>query len=229
MSPLDPFYFKQFRKTDPRRLAFTAYARCAEMIARMTFSAHQLPDLNFGDPAEPVPEFASEETAVTKDQMRLLIESVRATEDLGGAMTEIGAYRGATMAALAVRTSRTYYAVDPYIGYGGAEGDRLAMEERMKVLGNVQHLRSTSGQAVQLLKETPLSFVFVDAVHDYVNARFDGVSWGRLLCSQGLLAFHDTDSLIFPGVQRVVWKLANSGGKFQMVGHVKGLVVLRKC
>ncbi|HAO78235.1 MAG TPA: hypothetical protein DCQ92_04500 [Verrucomicrobia subdivision 3 bacterium] len=228
MSPQDPFYFKRFHKLDLRRLGYTVYVRGAEVISRMCFLRYQIRELAVDGGVQECPDFAFDETAVTKTQMQLLIDSVQATEAFGGAVVEVGAFRGVTTAILAERTSRKYFAVDPYIGYGGAETDMVAMLKRIQRLNNVQHLRLTSGEAIQQVRVTPLSFVFVDAVHDYVNAHFDGVSWGKLICPQGMLAFHDTDSRHFPGVQRVVWNLLKKKDDYELFGHVHGLVVLRK-
>lgn len=231
MTPLDPFYFKRFHKLDPRRLGFTAYARGAEIVSRVRFSHYQIAELAVDGRIRKGLEFAREDTAVTNTQMQLLINSIQETEFIGGLAVEVGAFRGVTTAVLAARTKRKVLAVDPYIGYGGAESDRIAMLKRIQPLRNVQHLRLTSGQAIQQITVSPLapvSFVFVDAVHDYVNARFDAVSWGRLVCPRGMIAFHDTDSRQFPGVQRVVWNLLRLKGFYELFGHVGGLVVLRK-
>lgn len=227
-SPQDPFYFKQFNKLDPRRIGFTVYARCAEIISRLRFSHYRIPELGVAGDLPRCPDFAYNETAVTKAQMRLLIAAIQLTENLGGAVVEVGAFRGVTTAILAEQTARKYFAVDPYIGYGGAETDRVGMLKRIERFKNVQHLRLTSGEALLEIGGTQLSFVFVDAVHDYVNARFDGVSWGRLICPRGVIAFHDADARQFPGVQRVVWNLLREKDNYELFGHVHGLVMLRK-
>ena len=227
--PLDPFLFKKYSKLNPRRLIFTAYARYEEKLSRFNFERYQIPEAlppHFERSLEL--RYAVNETAVTEEQMRLLIAALAATEQLGGAVVEVGAYRGATTAVLAPQTSRKYLAVDPYSGYGGAESDCEAMLKRTAGIANVEHLRFTSGEAVALIREQSISFVFVDAVHDFVNARFDSVSWGGVLMDNGLIAFHDTDSVQFAGVQRAVKELLVLSGSFYLFGHVSGLVILQK-
>lgn len=231
VTPEDPFQFKRFHKANPIRLLFTARARLQEFIARRKFASFSLPvvvpDLNI----VPVTSYCETDTAVTPAQMRVLQKSVLATEALRGVAIEIGAYRGVTTAILAGQTSRSYFAVDPYMGYGGAEFDLGLMKQRVALLQNVRHLRMTSGEARgrHELWRDGASFIFVDAVHDYMNARFDGHVWGDLLNSGGLIAFHDTDSKGFAGVQRAVWELLNQPfSPYKLFAHVDGLAVLQK-
>ena len=227
MSPPDPFYFKRFSKLDPRRIGFALYTRVAEIHSRTRFGHYKVARLETSN-SDVRLDLPVGETAVTKAQMRMLITSIRKTEDICGAIVEVGVFRGVTTAALAEQTKRRYFAVDPYIGYGGTEDDQVAMLNRIQHLKNVRHLRLTSGDAIQAIRGTPLSFVFVDAVHDYVNVRFDGVSWGKSICPHGMIAFHDTDSYRFPGVQRVVWNLIQVKSDYELFGHINGLAVLRK-
>jgi hypothetical protein len=120
-------------------------------------------------------------------------------------------------------------AIDPYIGYGGAEADRDLFKARVSGFRNMNHLQMTSGEAARSGRVVEASLVFIDAVHDYANALFDGWTWGGKLVSGGLLAFHDTDSLSFAGVQKAVWDLLHlPGGTFSLFLHVNGLVVLKR-
>lgn len=230
-TPKDPFALKSLSKFGPNRLIFTLHARLQETQASLLFKTYRIPDKE----AIITPKFELssvvdfEDTAVTKDHMKILLCSIRDTEKFAEPAVEIGAYRGVTSRVLASSTSRNYIVVDPYIGYGGAENDLLKMRERTKSLSNVMHLKMTSGDAYRQSIKQKLSFIFVDAVHDYVNARFDGLAWSNLLVPGGLIAFHDTDSKIFPGVQRFVWELLNkSQNRFRLHYHEKGIVVLEK-
>ena len=231
MRPQDPFEFKRLQKTNPVRLLFTIRARFQEFIARLKFTSFSLPVVAPDLGALSVASYCEADTAVTPPQMRVLLQSVLVTVDLKGAAIEIGAYRGVTTAILAGQTARSYFAVDPYMGYGGAESDLELMKQRVAPLKNVRHLRMTSGEARSQhdLWVDGASFIFVDAVHDYVNARFDGHVWGGLLNSGGLMAFHDTDSKAFAGVQRAVWELLNqASGPYKLFAHVNGLVVVQR-
>ncbi len=229
MSPKDPFIFKQHSKLHPRRLIFTAWARLAESAAKRRFASFKIPELA---PSEVTPTggvYDEDSTAVTSSQMDVLVHGLKCTEDVPGPAVEIGAYRGVTTFILASRTQRDYVAVDPYIGYGGAESDCQMMKQRVSQLKNVRHLRMTSGEAARLGHVEQISFVFVDAVHDYVNARFDGFTWGNKLSLGGLIAFHDTDSIGFAGVQRAVWEMLNHKSRYwSLFAHVNGLVVLKR-
>lgn len=229
MNPVDPFSFKRLSKLDPRRLWFTAKARLGEKQALRNFSSFQIP-LQLPEGELPhVPCYEMADTAVTSPQMQILLVSIQQTEHLAASLVEIGAYRGVTTSLLAASTSRDYVAVDPYIGYGGAAGDFQIMQKRITGLTHVRHLRMTSGQAADGGHVSQASFVFVDAVHDYVNALFDGSVWGRKLLRGGLLAFHDTDCPGFAGVQRAVWELLQQPKpEYTLFAHVDGLIVLKK-
>lgn len=223
--PLDPFSVKKYSKVHPLRLAYTAYARSKEFVARAMFQRYALPDR----PLEGVTSETSpgEDTAVTAYQAAHLLACLRETEHLiGTAIVEVGAYRGVITEMLARNTKRKVYAVDPYIGYGGTSPDREAMVNRTRGLQNVVPVRATSGEAVREWNAEGLSLVFIDAVHDYVNTRFDSRSWGRLLVPGGLLAFHDVDNKAFAGTRKAAFECLQEG--FTLHTHVYDLAVFRK-
>lgn len=229
MNLVDPFSYKQFSKLNPTRIWFTLKARFKERSSSKAFSKFELPFvLPYSVPPE-IADYDVGDTAVTPHQMQVLLVAIRQTESLAGSCVEIGGYRGVTTSILAAQTTREYLVVDPYFGYGGAESDYHCMIGRVTDLANVRHLLLTSGQASAEIQLQTLTFVFVDAVHDYVNALFDGHTWGEKLMSGGLIAFHDTDNLGFAGVQRAVWEiLHHSPTKYTLFAHVDGLVVLQR-
>lgn len=229
MTPADPFSFKRHSKLNPGRLWFTIKARLAEKLALRNFEKYHIPLRSQAVEMPDVPAYVTEDTAVTPPQMQVLVQAVKETEHLDASRVEIGVYRGVTAAILAAQTKRDYAAVDPYIGYGGAESDFEKMRQRTGFLPHLRHLRMTSGGAASASHVERASLVFIDAVHDYVNASFDGHVWGRKLVRGGLLAFHDTDSPGFPGVQRAVWELLHqSPAEYALHAHVDGLVVLQR-
>lgn len=230
MTPPDPFEIKTLPKTHPTRLVFTLLARIRERWCYLFFSSfrinQQLPFLLERSKIL----YESTDTAVTHEQMQILLQCIEITETSPAPAIEIGAYRGVTSALLAQHTKRDYVIVDPYAGYGGAESDLQKMQERISKLPNVTHHRMTSGEAARSGSVTTISFAFIDAVHDYVNVIFDGTIWARKLVPGGLIAFHDTDSRISSGARAAVWKLIhNSTSGLELFAHVEGLVVLRKC
>jgi predicted O-methyltransferase YrrM len=222
--PADPFLLKRLPKWHITRVAWTAYARAQERIAALSFASTAVPIKLISNVAE-CPEPEKEETAVTGLQLSYLIAALRATEPLSSTIVEVGSYRGATTLALASETRRSIVAVDPYIGYGGAEVDREAFLKRVGNFINVKHLRLTSGEAARTWSHGTVSFVFIDAVHDYVNTRYDIKAWRDKLMSGGLMALHDTDNPQFPGTR----KAASAALKnMDLWAHINDLVILRK-
>ena len=140
-------------------------------------------------------------------------------------MVELGAYRGATCAALAPLTRRTYVAVDPYVGYGGGDRDLARLRERIAGLSNVVHERATSGAAARAWRHGPVSFLFVDAAHDFVDTAFDLAVWEPLCAPGAVVALHDTDSRAYAGTRLAVWRYAR---RARLLAHVDGLVVLER-
>jgi predicted O-methyltransferase YrrM len=220
---IDPFAVKSSPKWHPGRVWFTVRGRWREAEARRRFDALALPRRVIdGLPDAPAVDWS--DTDVQPEQLRHLIWGLERTEPLGGAVVEVGAYRGVTTACLASRTSRRYVAVDPYIGYGGADADLAQLQRRTAGLGNFEHRRETSGSAARGWGSTPVSFVFIDAVHDYVNARFDLAAWLPHVVKGGMLAFHDTDSRRFAGVRRALFEACPP---LELAAHVDDLVILR--
>jgi predicted O-methyltransferase YrrM len=229
MNPQDPFSYKSLSKAHPSRVLYVLRSRFEELVSRHRFNKYGLPLINEHSTAS-VPTYESSDTAVEPNQMALLTYCLDVTEGMKAPIVEIGAYRGVTASYLASRTQRKYYAVDPYIGYGGAVDDMNMMQRRTCDLGNFFHLRMTSGQAAAANTLPTISFAFIDAVHDYVNVLFDGITWSKKLEPMGLIAFHDTDSTHFPGVQRAVFKLIDSkeSPRLSLFAHTHGTVVLQR-
>jgi predicted O-methyltransferase YrrM len=202
------------------------WSRLQESWARLKFEKFSVPLLGPGG-NERLPSLDQFDTAVTPEQAMILVSGIASTEHLVEPVVEVGSFRGVTTRLLASRTARKFIAVDPFRGYGGAAADLRLFEERISSLPNVIHLRESSGEAARRLRGDCFSFVFIDAVHDYVNTRFDSIAWGSLLRKDGLIAFHDTDNRAFAGTRRAVFEL-HAGGQFELQNHVHDLVVLRK-
>ena len=218
---IDPFEVKRRSKRDPRRVSYVVYSRLQEALSRLAFDRCALPLTTAPLPAA----HASGETAVTAEQRSALLDAIHATEPLGDTcIVEVGAYRGATTRFLAENTSRQIVAVDPFIGYGGNEDDLSAFKANTRALANVVHLRATSGRAAHEWRLGPVSLIFVDAVHDYVNTSFDAAAWTCWLVKGGLIAFHDTDNPLFAGTRRAVFELSK---RMSLFSHVEGLTILQ--
>jgi len=220
---IDPFSVKRYARVHPLRLAFTGYARAMDRIAGLRHGRNALEEIR--EPWPPAPDYRRADTAVTPDQMAALLHFAKKAEALPGSIVEIGSYRGVTTSLLAAQTERTVHAVDPFRNYGGAEGDFAIFRENTQDHGNVVHLRDTSGAAAEHWSNGAICFVFVDAVHDYVNTRFDAAVWGERLSPGGYLAMHDVDNADFPGTRRASLEMSK---RMRLVCHVNDLVVLQK-
>lgn len=205
----DPFFIKKYPKWHIQRLAFTLQAKLIEKEANLQFNHYALPEATLPN-LPTVPDIDYSNTAVTPIQMQHLLAGLSATEHLKDTVVvEIGCYRGLTTKMLAKATSRKVIAVDPYIGYGGSEEDYQFFIQNTAGLPNVFHERKTSGEASRNWHHSPISFVFIDALHDYMNTAFDIATWSSLLVKDGILACHDTDQKCFAGTRKAVFEAAN--------------------
>lgn len=219
---VDPFSLKQMSRTNPSRILMTAGFRAADQAAKIAF-----PFVGTWkkDIASPVEGYTQADTAVVPEQMGALLEALSASEESGGAIVEIGSYRGVTTRELATRTRRPIFAIDPFMGYGGAEADLELFKSRVADQPHVTHLRKTSGAAAQNWPHGPISFVFIDAVHDYANTWFDAQTWGRRVQPGGFIAFHDIDSRRYAGTHCAAARFGRGHDVFR---RVEGLVIFRK-
>lgn len=190
----DPFSLKSKSKLSPSRVLWTLQSRALQNYAERnhkpatsSFNVEELAH-SFDTQGDPI-----EDTAVTSNHMTLLGLAAKEVAPLSAPIVEIGAYRGVTTKFLASDTSREVVAVDPFIGYGGADNDFKVFKSNTDDLKNVTHKRTTSGEALKDFADDTVSMVFVDAVHDVSNSWFDCVSWSRKIKVGGILAMHDVD------------------------------------
>jgi predicted O-methyltransferase YrrM len=136
-----------------------------------------------------------EGTAVTSGQREILFRALEHTEKMPEAIAEIGAWQGVTTVALAQRTARRVYAVDPHNEneFAGVNEAREAFCQRTAAFPNVTYVRQSSGDASRQLVRERFSLIFIDAIHDYMNTWYDFIVWGRLLVPGGILVMHDAD------------------------------------
>ena len=225
LRPQDP---NELRKL-PRLLRAVAWRlplELSQLFAKLTFT----PFVRCCDTQllkEYVPDRGAtlEDTTVTAGQREVLVRALRRTETIELPIVEIGAWHGATTAVLAEMTSRLVYAVDPYKDATGDEEDMQKMQNRIRDLRNVKHVRLSSGEAVKLLAHERFSLVFVDAIHDYLNAWFDFRAWGALVVKGGMIAFHDVDD--FPGANLACRRILKRKG-FVPWGYCPNMVIFRR-
>ena len=108
---------------------------------------------------------------------------------------------------------------------GGVEEDLVLFKKNTASFDNVSLIRKTSGEASRSWKLGPVSFVFIDAVHDYVNTSFDIEAWTSKLVTNGIVAIHDTDDIHFAGTRRAAYEALR---RTDLVAHVDNLVILKK-
>lgn len=221
---IDPFAVKRHPKWHPLRVATVASSRGLEVISRALFLRAALPFVTIPD-AERETDGPLEDTAVTRRQLAYLRHALAAAEHTAGTVAvEVGAFRGATTRRLASSTRLHYVVVDPYAGYGGGEQDLIAFQARIVGLTNVEHHRLTSGTAARAWRHGAIGFLFVDAVHDFVNTSFDLAAWSPLLAPGALVAMHDTDAYAYAGTRLAAWRFARGR---ELVAHIENLVIVR--
>jgi len=193
------------------RLTFTPFVRCYDTKLLKEYISERGASLV--------------DTAVTAGQREVLARALKQTENIKLPVVEIGAWHGVTTAVLAEMTSRLVYAIDPYKDATGDENDMQMMEERIRGLTNVKHIRLSSGEAVKMLEHERFSLIFVDAIHDYLNTWFDFRAWGALVVKEGMIAFHDVDD--FPGANLACRRILKRKG-FVPWGYCPNIVVFRR-
>ncbi|TWU25795.1 class I SAM-dependent methyltransferase [Bythopirellula polymerisocia] len=223
----DPFSLKSRSKLSPSRIAFTARARWCEYLAQRKFEAYELPRKEIEDLPDITTAVSWDDTSVTKLQLQHLLKGLEDTELIEGCVVELGSYRGETTIALSRHTARLVVAVDPFLGgWGATNEDFRTFINKIQDSPKIVHVHKTSGEGASSWEYGPASFVFIDAVHNYVNVAFDISVWWPKLAVGGIMAFHDTDLRIFSGTRRAVHELVEEGTS--IYAHPNNLTMLRK-
>lgn len=160
------------------------------------------------------------------------------TLEVPGDIVEIGSWKGKSTAAIALGVkhsgkSRKIYAVDPHEGLLAKEGSKTNSTlteftgtiESLSLSSLVVPVVSTSKEAARRHR-APLSFLFVDGLHDYTHAREDFLLWEGFVCSGGIIAFHDAYcgyGGVWKAVRRHVWRYPISH-----IGAVGSIIYIRK-
>lgn len=136
-----------------------------------------------------------------------------------GRYADVGAYRGASAAAVAhgLQDAGSYgrvYAVDYYEDTRDSRnccpnGDiPEVLSAYFKANFPRVDLEVCKGHSTEwgLRLDVPFRFVFIDADHTYEGCKADVEAWSRLVEVGGVLAFHDVD---FDSVDQVIRELPN--------------------
>lgn len=142
---------------------------------------------------------------------------------------EVGCWKGKSSAYMAVEIANsqkdiTFYCVDTWTGSKEHEGYselqnlyNIFLENMNPVSQFYFPLKITSLEASKKFKDNSVDFVFLDAAHDYQNAKQDILAWWPKVKVGGILAGHDYwDNPSWGDVKRVVDELfLNEGVKVQ--------------
>jgi predicted O-methyltransferase YrrM len=221
----DPFAVKRFPKSHPYRVAFTLRARLVDKMSQLLYRRYLLPQRHLDD-LPMLPDIDFHDTAVTPVQAQHLLAALASSENQRDTcVVEVGCWAGVTTRLLARNTTRKLYAVDPYLSKGETSPALERFRMRTAGLCGVTHIQKTSGEAALNWEQEPVSMVFIDAVHDYYNVRFDIEAWGRLLLPNGFIAVHDTDQRCFAGARRAVFEASSY---YALFAHPDNLTIFRK-
>jgi len=132
-----------------------------------------------------------------------------------GEIVEIGSWKGKSTVCLASGLSASgksafVWAVDPHEGIlvaGKKKGVSTLSIFNRNIRGAgltrfVKPVVSTSQRAVRHWSK-PISFLFIDGLHDYIHTKQDYLLWKKYVVSGGVIAFHDGFCGI-PGVWKAI-------------------------
>ena len=140
----------------------------------------------------------------------------------GCAIVEIGSWKGKSTVWLAAGSKAgsgaKVYSIDPHTGTRDDE-ERARQQAGGGVIWSFDDFRRNilragvadvvtplvmySEEAVSHVKE-PIGLLFIDGDHSYEGVRADFEVWSPHLVRGGVIAFHDTNVSVYPGIKKVV-------------------------
>jgi predicted O-methyltransferase YrrM len=159
----------------------------------------------------------------------------------GGAIVEIGSFRGRSAIVLARASGgrAEVVAIDPHAGGDRGPQEIAADAERgdsdfdafhanlrqTGVSDAVRHVRLPSADALRAV-EGEIDVLYVDGAHRYGPARDDVADWGARVRPGGELLIHDAFSSV--GVTLAQARLLLAGGEFRYLGRAGSLARYRR-
>lgn len=159
----------------------------------------------------------------------------------GLVIVEIGSWKGKSTLWLAAGArsgnGARVYSIDPHTGtQDDAERQRQKGEAetiwsfddfQRNIRGAglsdlVTPLVMYSGEALTHVKE-PVGLLFIDGDHSYEGVRADFDGWVPRLTMGGVVAFHDTNIAVYPGIKRVVSEQVYGSLEFAKLGYIDSL------
>jgi predicted O-methyltransferase YrrM len=176
--------------------------------------------------------YRSEGELLCKSLMRSMVKLQ------GNAIVEIGSYLGRSTIALGLtikmaESDLKVYAIDPHEGVvtypGGPEQLSPTFEgfrKNIEAAGISDIVVPIIKKAHEVVWDRPISFMFIDGLHDYKSVSGDFRNFEKWVVPDGWVAFHDYAEN-WPGIKRCVDEIL-SGGKYSKESMVGSLVILRK-
>ena len=93
--------------------------------------------------------------------------------------------------------------------------------------GTVGFVQKLSHEAVKGWQE-PIDLLFIDADHSYQAVRRDWDDWSPYVKAGGIIALHDSRTLKYPGVLKLVKEITADEGAYRNVEEVATLTVFEK-
>jgi glycosyltransferase involved in cell wall biosynthesis len=171
----------------------------------------------------------------------LIAASARSLMSLPGphALVEVGSYCGRSTVVLGAVAKQLspgtkVYAIDPHDGKVGAldQGVRSVAPTFEKFKRHITAAQlsdvvvAIQKHSYDVIWDRPISFLFVDGLHDYANVARDFYQFERWVVPNGLIAFHDYADY-YPGVKAFVDELLSAGG-YQKICLQKSMMVIQR-
>jgi predicted O-methyltransferase YrrM len=168
-----------------------------------------------------------------------LSRAVSPLED-ASAVVEVGSYCGRSTVVLAsvlqaLQAKKTkVYAIDPHDGKVGALDQGIKQlaptlakfQRNIAAAGLTMVVEGIQSNSFDVQWDKPISFLFIDGLHDYLNVSRDFYHFEPWLVPGGYVAFHDY-AHYYPGVMKFVNELL-ANGRYQRVSCVSSLIVLQQ-
>jgi hypothetical protein len=156
------------------------------------------------------------------------------------AIVVVGSYCGRSTVVLAsvLQSLQTngikVYAIDPHNGELGAMDQGIQQfapslhkfQRNIAAAGLSRLVETIQNYSFNVHWEIPVSFLFIDGLHDYVNVARDFYHFEPWLVSGGYVAFHDY-APYYPGVVRFVNEILASGN-YKRISCAASLIVLQR-
>lgn len=177
---------------------------------------------------------------LSDDQAQRLAERAAAVAP-GGAIVEIGSFRGRSTIVLArsAPAGASVTAIDPHAGgdrgpqeiaadAARGEADHAAFVANLTAAGvaeRVRHVRRPSQAALGEVSG-PIDLLYIDGAHRFVPALRDIVGWGRRVRPGGTMLIHDAFCSI--GVTLAILVRLVGAGDFRYAGRSRSLAEYRR-